>query len=107
MPRRSEQRTRFPSILAVEKPLIRRFVGAGARGTDTEIDQDRGRNEDRRIGADQHDVKDHGRDETADRMAAEQKQRQQGKRTVTCVVIERDRVEFNELLRRSGIVMRL
>jgi len=38
------------------------------------------RDEDRRIGTDSTTPKDHGRHETMDGMAAEQEQRQQGKR---------------------------
>ncbi len=45
--------------------------------TDAQIDQDRRRDEDRGVGADQHDAEHHGRREGLDRPAAEQQQRQQ------------------------------
>ena len=47
---------------------------------DAEIDQDRRRDEDRGVGADQHDAEHHDRREAVDRMAAEQQQRQQRQR---------------------------
>src|SRR5881396_2583573 len=62
-------------------PLFTRpFLRFHARRSDAEIDQDRRGDEDRGIGADQHDTEDHGCHETVDGMPAEEKQRQQRER---------------------------
>src|SRR5215203_5191464 len=44
-----------------------------APGADAQVNQDRRRNEDRRISADQHDTENHGGGEAVDGMAAEEK----------------------------------
>src|SRR5262249_45656902 len=55
-------------------PLFARpFLCFHARRSDAEIDQDRRGDEDRGIGADQHDTEDHGRHKTVDGMSAKEK----------------------------------